>query len=360
MPANNVLNANDPASIEKAAQVLKTGGIVAFPTETVYGLGADASNPLAVAKVFEAKKRPQFDPIIVHVASVDEALPLWQNTPKVALELMKRFWPGPLTLVLPKTDRIPDIVTAGLPTVAVRMPENKIALKLIQLLERPIAAPSANVFGYTSSTTAEAVSEDFGDKVDLILDAGATRIGIESTVLKIEKDHGVLLRPGGAAMEAIEKIIHVVKHSGQAKEIVESPGQMQSHYAPWTNFSLMGSPFGDFVDELRGIQKLFQQKKVNWPRIGLLVFGRRDLLKTEEGMHLFEIVEDLSPSKDLREAAANLFQSLRKLDKMNLDILIAEAIPERDLGLAIMDRLRKAAASHVEIREYLKNLMERA
>ncbi len=359
MSANNVLDANDPQSLEKASQILRNGGIVAFPTETVYGLGADSSNPLAVAKVFEAKKRPQFDPLIVHVASVEEALSVWKDTPKSALELMKIFWPGPLTLVLPKTDRIPDIVTAGLPTVAVRMPNHPIALRLIRSLGRPIAAPSANVFGYTSSTTASAVSEDFENKVDLILDGGATTIGIESTVLKIEKDHAVLLRPGGIDVETIEKIIPVVKNGGDGKEMMESPGQMKSHYAPWTNLSLMGSPYTHFVNELRDIQKSFQQKKVPWPRIGLLLFGGRNLFKTDQEIHLFEAVEVLSEEKDLREAAANLFQSMRKLDKINLDILVAEAMPERGLGLAIMDRLNKAAAGHVEVRNYLKNLITR-
>ncbi len=359
MSASNILSGNETTNILKAAQILKSGGIVVFPTETVYGLGADATNPLAVAKIFEVKKRPRFDPLIVHVSSVEEALSLWKETPAVTHRLVKTFWPGPLTLILPKNDKIPDIVTAGLPSVAVRMPNNETALSLIRALGKPVAAPSANLFGYTSSTTAEAVAEDFEDKVDLILDGGPTKVGIESTVLKIEKNSVTLLRPGGINVEEIEKIVPVTKTKEDDGKVYESPGQMKSHYAPWTNLSLMGSEFADFVAELRQIQRSFHERDIAWPRLGLLLFAQRDLEKIEQGAHLFEKIEVLSKEGDLREAAANLFQSIRKLDKINLDVLIAESMPERGLGLAIMDRLKKAAAGHVEIREYLKNLISR-
>ncbi|OIO37152.1 MAG: threonylcarbamoyl-AMP synthase [Candidatus Omnitrophica bacterium CG1_02_46_14] len=355
MPAN-IVNANDASHIEKAVQILKDGGIVAFPTETVYGLGADAFNPSAVAKVFEVKNRPQFNPLIVHVASIQEASSLWQNTPLSAQRLMEKFWPGPLTLVLPKTQEVPDIVTSGLKTVGVRMPKNEIALKLIRLLGRPIAAPSANIFGYTSATNAFAVAEDFDDKVDMILDGGSTGVGIESTVVKVEKDHVVLLRPGGIDLEEIKKVAPVVPADGVLKKAHESPGEMVSHYAPWTNLSLIGTNFDDSITELRTLQNNFQQKKTPWPRIGVLLFGSRDLSKLEIGNPLFQVVEVLSPEKNLREAAANLFNCLRKLDKMTLDLLIAETLPEQGLGLAIMDRLEKASAGHVPFREFLDNI----
>ena len=364
MSKNKIVSANDPANIQKAAEILKKGGLVAFPTETVYGLGVDALNALAVAKVFEAKKRPQFDPLIVHVASIEEAASLWKETPKVAMQLMKEFWPGPLTLVLPKKDTVPDIVTAGLPTVAVRMPDHEAALQLIRAFGRPIAAPSANLFGYTSPTTAFAVSEDLEEKIDLVLDGGPSKVGIESTVLKIESDHAVLLRPGGVEVDAIEKFVHVMRSAKQEEgrggfetRPYESPGQMESHYAPWTNLALMTGDFEAFMREIESFYQLFKQKKMGWPRIGLLLFGERNFPDTDDGSHLFETIEILSASHDLREAASNLFQSIRKLDKINLDIIIAEPLPEKGLGLAIMDRLKKASAGHVPMRDFLNGLI---
>ena len=356
MSNNRILTANDPLHIEKASNILKEGGIVAFPTETVYGLGADAFNALAVAKIFEAKQRPQFDPLIVHVSSMAEAASLWKETPDAAYRLMEKFWPGPLTLVLPKTDKIPDIVTAGLPTVAIRIPDHSAAIGLIHALGRPIAAPSANLFGYTSPTTAFAVFEDLGEKVDLVLDGGPAKVGIESTVLKIEKDHAILLRPGGIEVEEIQKWIRVVKGSEKNTASYESPGQTTSHYAPWTNLSLMESDFDRFLDEIISMHRSFKQKKLTWPRIGLLLFGKRDFRSVESESHFFETIEILSAEMDLREAASNLFQSIRKLDKINLDLIVAEKIPEKGLGAAIMDRLKKASAEHDSVRDFFHNL----
>ena len=364
MTKTDILIANDPVNIQKAAEILKKGGLVAFPTETVYGLGVDALNALAVAKVFEAKKRPQFDPLIVHVASIEEAVWLWKETPKVAMRLMKEFWPGPLTLVLPKKDTVPDIVTAGFPTVAVRMPDHEAALQLIRTFGRPIAAPSANLFGYTSPTTAFAVFEDLEEKIDMVLDGGSSKVGIESTVLKIEMDHAVLLRPGGVDLEEIEKFVHVMKTAKQEEarggfqtRPYESPGQAQSHYAPWTNLALMTEDFEAFMREIESFYQLFKQKKMGWPRIGLLLFWERDFPDTDDGSHLFETVEILSAGHDLREAASNLFQGIRKLDKINLDIIIAEPLPEKGLGLAIMDRLKKASAGHVPLTNFLNKFL---
>ena len=195
MNQNKVYPASNDESIGHAADILKKGGLVAFPTETVYGLGADAGNYEAVCKIFEVKKRPVFDPLIVHVSSVAQARSLWSKVPKVCETLMEKFWPGPLTLVLPKSEQVLDLVTSGLPTVAVRMPKHEAALKLIKVFGKPVAAPSANLFGYTSPTLARHVAEDMGEKVDLILDGGSCAVGVESTVLQVEGEKGVILRP---------------------------------------------------------------------------------------------------------------------------------------------------------------------
>ncbi|MBI3316041.1 MAG: threonylcarbamoyl-AMP synthase, partial [Candidatus Omnitrophica bacterium] len=308
MASPKIVSASDPRNIEAAASLLKKGGLVAFPTETVYGLGADAFNTAAVCRVFEVKKRPQFDPLIVHVGDPQEVRRLWQAVPPSAEELIRRFWPGPLTLVLPKTENVPDIVTAGLSTVAVRMPKNRHALTLIECFGRPIAAPSANLYGYTSPTSAQAVLEDLGGVVDLILDGGLTEVGIESTVLKIESGKGVLLRPGGVSKEELLRILPVSESAGPDEGVCESPGLARSHYAPWTGLWLVEDSYAEFVKELAQVHKVFEEKKVSWPRLGLLSFaGQKETA-------LFESVEVLSPTRDLTEAAARLFGSLRKLD----------------------------------------------
>ncbi len=350
VPAVKIVNASDPLEIEKAALVLKGGGLVAFPTETVYGLGADAFNPKAVARVFEVKKRPTFDPLIVHVGSPEEAASLWTETPEAAKILMKKFWPGPLTLVLPKNDKIPDIVNAGLPTVAVRMPDHPAALALIRALGNPIAAPSANYFGYTSATTAADVSEDLGSGIDLVLDGGPTRIGIESTVLKIENGRCLLLRPGGIPVEEIEKhfpVVMPIEAQGQ-EGALESPGTMKSHYAPWTPFILLEETLPKFLDQLKSFQDVFQKKGIGWPRIGLVLFSKAPQT------NLVETIEILSAKGDLHEAAANLFQAMRKLDKMHLDLMVAEPMPEKGVGYAVMDRLRKASAGNEGIGKFFE------
>ena len=347
-PEVKIVNASDPLEIEKAALVLKDGGLVAFPTETVYGLGADALNPKAVARIFEVKKRPTFDPLIVHVGSPEEAASLWTETPEIAKILMKKFWPGPLTLVLPKNDKIPDIVNAGLPTVAVRMPDHPAALALIRALGNPIAAPSANYFGYTSATTAAAVSEDLGSAIDLVLDGGPARIGIESTVLKVENDRCVLLRPGGVSVEEIKKYFPVMISPEAEQGVFESPGTMKSHYAPWTPFVLLEETLPKFLDKLKSFQAIFQKKGIGWPRIGLVLFSKAPQT------NLVETIELLSAKGDLHEAAANLFQAMRKLDKMHLDLMVAEAVPEKGVGYAVMDRLRKASAGHEGIDKFFE------
>jgi len=309
--------------IQQAAEIIKRGGIVAFPTETVYGLGADAFNPLAVARIFEVKRRPYFDPLIVHVASPADVKKLVKGIPSNAIKLIKSFWPGPLTVVLLKGEDFPDIVTAGLPTVAIRMPSHPMALSLIKESNCPIAAPSANPFGYLSPTTADHVREQLDDQVDLILDGGPCPIGVESTIISFLEERPRLLRPGGVSLEEIESIIGKVEISPIENDIPSAPGMLPKHYAPRTPIVL---------DWDKKNLDLLEDKK-----IGFLAFQEpKRYLK-------FHSIEVLSKQGDIREAAANLFAAIRRLDAMDLDLILAEPISEIGLGRAIMDRLRRAS-----------------
>ena len=311
--------------IRKAAEIIKRGGIVAFPTETVYGLGANAFNPLAVARIFEVKRRPYFDPLIVHVASHGDPEKLVIDIPSDAKKLMERFWPGPLTVVLLKREEVPDIVTAGLPSVAIRMPKHEMALSLIKQADCPIAAPSANPFGYLSPTTAEHVRDQLGDQIDFILNGGTCEVGVESTIVSFSKGKPRLLRPGGVELEEIESIIGKVEVIPIEEGRPSAPGMLPRHYAPRTPIIL------NWNDKNLDIYK---NKK-----FGLLAFkGTKNHLK-------FHHVEVLSKNGDFREAAANLFAAIRRLDNLDLDLILAETVPEVGLGRAIMDRLRRASQS---------------
>lgn len=314
-----VLKASEE-SIREGAEIIRRGGLVAFPTETVYGLGADSLNPEAVVKIFEAKNRPYFDPLIVHIAEMEDAFKLCLRVDARAKALMERFWPGPLTLVLPKRDVVPDLVTAGLETVAIRMPAHPVALSLIRESGRPISAPSANLFGHLSPTEAKHVERQLGDRVDLIIDGGRCPIGVESTIVDLSEDEPILLRPGGLPLEDIERIIGKVKVV-TSMDRPRSPGQLKHHYSPRTPLRIIR-------------EEVF--KVPEGVRAGLLSF------KGSPARGGFAVVEVLSPSGDLREAACNLFPSLHKLDSLGLDVIYAEPVPEEGLGRAIMDRLRKA------------------
>ena len=308
-------------SVSEAARLLRDGQLVAFPTETVYGLGGDATNERAVAAIFAAKGRPQFNPLISHVLDAEAAQQFvrWNDT---ADRLAARFWPGPLTLVLPRSEGSPIalLATAGLDTVAIRAPAHPVAQALIRATGRPIAGPSANRSGAVSPTRAEHVAESLGDRVPLILDGGPCLVGVESTVLDLSAATPTLLRPGGVPREAIEAVIGPisVSHalpSGDSPH--KSPGQLASHYAPARPVRLGATSAG--------------------PDEGLLAFGPT----VPPGAML---TYNLSPSGDLAEAAANLFAQMRALDRPGIGRIAVMAIPETGLGLAINDRLRRAAA----------------
>lgn len=310
------------AGIQQAACIIAAGGIVAFPTETVYGLGASALDASAVAKVFEVKNRPAFDPLIVHAADLEQAAACTEAFSEIAQRLAESFWPGPLTLVMRKAGSIPDLVTAGLPTVAVRMPNHPVALEMIRQAGVPVAAPSANPFGALSPTTAEHVRKHLAGKVDAILDGGPCTVGVESTIVSLAGKHPVLLRPGGTSAEAIEHVVGRLERATDGNRRTPSaPGQLPSHYAPRTPLFLTTAP-----------------GRASGERIGLLAFA------PPADDRPFAAVEVLSSRGSLREAAANLFATLHRLDTMGLDAILAEPLPEHGLGAAINDRLRRAAA----------------
>ena len=313
----NILKPNKK-TFKEAAKIIKEGNLVAFPTETVYGLGADALNPKAVAKIFSVKNRPYFNPLIVHIANFKDLEYLSNKINQKTKLLIEKFWPGPLTLILPKSNIVPDIVTAGIQSVAIRMPSHPVALEFIKTTGTVIAAPSANPFGYISPTEPIHVINQIGDKIDLIIDGGKCPIGIESTVIELVNEP-TILRFGAVPIEEIEEAIGKVKISTLSKT-PRSPGQLSSHYSPQT--------------KLKIIKKKIESSKEL--KIGLLAFKKP---KNNIG---FEKIEVLSDEGDLIEATSNLFSCLHKLDSANLDIIYVEPVPEIGLGRAIMDRLRKA------------------
>ncbi|TKB67616.1 MAG: threonylcarbamoyl-AMP synthase [Nitrospira sp.] len=326
MKRAQVLPASDPESIRLAAEIIRSGGLVAFPTETVYGLGANALDPEAVAKIFEAKQRPSFDPLIVHIATRAALDLLVQKTGTVDRRLMDAFWPGPLTIVLPKRDNVPDIVTAGLSTVAIRMPAHPVAQALIVKAGVPIAAPSANPFGYVSPTCAQHVLDGLGDRVDLILDGGSCPIGVESTIVSVSESSLELLRPGSVTLAELRDIMGTSVRAAAGTTII-APGQLPRHYATKTPVTILRAP---------GARPAIQARE----RAGLLAMSAPG-----QEYEMFCAIEVLSSSGDLREIARNVFAALRRLDALGLNRLYAEPCDEQGLGLAIMDRLRRCAVS---------------
>jgi L-threonylcarbamoyladenylate synthase len=311
--------------INIAKALLEKGELVAIPTETVYGLAANGFSETAIIKIFEAKNRPFFDPLILHSNSIEKIKKFVKEIPEPAMRLAKKFWPGPLTLILPKTEQVPDLVTSGLPDVAVRIPNHPLTLELLSQLDFPLAAPSANPFGYVSPTSAAHVKKQLGNKVQYILDGGECSVGIESTIVGFENGRTIVYRLGGLSLEEIETVTGKVDVRINQSSNPKAPGQLKSHYAPRKPLYI-GEP----------VQLL---KKFNGKKTGVISF-----YKKYPGAQSIT----LSEKKDLHEAAHNLFSAIRKLDESDVDVIVAEIFPDEFLGRAINDRLKRAAAGNAD------------
>lgn len=310
--------------LHRAKALLDQDGLVAIPTETVYGLAGNGLHPKAVAKIFAAKNRPAFDPMILHTNSLDKIAPLLQRIPSKARKLAEVFWPGPMSLLFGKTDQIPDLVTAGSPKVAVRIPNHPMTLSLLESIDYPLAAPSANPFGYISPTTAAHVVDQLGDKIAYILDGGDCTVGVESTILDVTTNQVVVLRKGGVPIEAIESVVGKVLVRDHSSSNPTAPGMLKSHYAPRIPL------------KVRNLKDLPISSDPE--RTGILAF--RQLVPGIDPAHQFV----LSEGGDLTEAARRLFSFLRQLDQLPIDVIYAEWVPEQGLGRAINDKLRRAGA----------------
>jgi L-threonylcarbamoyladenylate synthase len=335
----------DPKTIEAAAKIIRNGGLVAFPTETVYGLGADALNAEAVLALFEAKRRPLDNPPIVHVSDPKEVYPLVLEVPKKAELLMKKFWPGPLTLIFKQSKLVPNVTVAGLDTVAIRMPKHPVALALIRQSSRPIAAPSANLAGKPSPTTAQHVFEDLNGRINAILDCGPTRIGVESTVIDITSETSMVLRPGGTPLEALKKVLGDVKlhpfvqaEAELPLEKICSPGMKHKHYAPKAEVILVE---GNVPAVTKKIRELTETYMLNGKKVGILATDRT------QNSYRADVVVSLGSRSDLATVAQSLFRLLREVDAQGVDVILAEGVSSEGLGLAVMNRLRKASGYHI-------------
>jgi L-threonylcarbamoyladenylate synthase len=312
-------------NIVKAKEILDSGGLVAIPTETVYGLAGNALNEEAVAAIFETKNRPSFDPLIVHTSSLDQVDRFTNNCPDLAKQLMRRFCPGPITILLEKKEIIPQLTTSGLANVAVRVPNHPLTLMLLNTLDYPLAAPSANPFGYVSPTTAQHVEQQLGNKVDYILDGGPATVGIESTIISFLETPPRVLRLGGLSVEDIEEEIGPIEVNTHSSSQPQAPGMLKSHYAPKKTIVL--------IDDIN------LHEITDFSEFGAMMFNKSIDEIEDKNQYL------LSPTGDLKEAAKNLFKVLRELDE-NRDIhtIITEYVPNEGLGPAINDRIRRATA----------------
>lgn len=327
--------------IRIAADIIKKGGLVAFPTETVYGLGANALNKKAVLALFKAKKRPLDNPPIVHVGDVESVYKLAKEVPSKAEKLMKMFWPGPLTLIFKRSETVPEVTVAGLDTIAVRMPRHNVALALIRESSCPIAAPSANLAGKPSPTTAKHVLDDLNGRIDAVLDAGPTHIGVESTVLDMTVEPPQILRPGGTSYEELSEVLGVVRLHPVAvadKPIslkkARSPGMKHKHYAPNADLIVVEGEFSAVSEKVKELAAFYMGK------------GRKvGILATDETVDGYkaDVVKSLGSRGNLEAIAKNLFRLLREFDFEGVDVIIAEGVPTHGLGLAVMNRLRKAS-----------------
>ncbi len=309
--------------IKEAAKILEAGNLVAIPTETVYGLAANIYDEAAVKKIFDLKQRPLFNPLIVHIHSMAQLLEIAIDIPDKAKLLAETFWPGAITLVLKKQKGIPDIITAGKDSVAVRMPNHPVTLALLRQLDFPLAAPSANPFGCISPTKAVHVQEYFGDTLQMVLEGGDCANGIESTIIGFEEDEAILYRLGAIAVEDIKDVIGKVVVRNKSESAPEAPGMLLRHYAPMTKTIL--------------VQNVAEAIASNpGKKIGLLLFSKK--LMIENIFHQ----ELLSQNEDLKEAASKLYAAMHHLDKLELDLIIAEQLPDYSLGKSINDRLQRA------------------
>ena len=307
--------------IEKAKQLLLQDEVVAIPTETVYGLAGNALSEKAVSKIFQAKNRPHFDPLIVHVSDVSEVSKYVEEISPLAFELMQAFWPGALTVLLPKKSCIPDLTTSGLSEVGIRIPDNPLTLELLKNLPFPLAAPSANPFGYISPTCAQHVEDQLGNKISYIFDGGACAVGIESTVLRVIDNEIEILRLGGISVEELQQFTAKIRVNDHSSSSPAAPGMLTSHYAP-------RKPI--FVGNIHELIPLYSSKK-----IGILSFKEDYKIESQR---------ILSKSGNFTEAAANLFAYLRELDALDIDVILTEYLPNENLGRAINDKLKRASA----------------
>lgn len=330
--------------IAYAAQVLREGGTVAFPTETVYGLGADALNETAVRKIFEAKGRPADNPLIVHVSSISAVDKLVDEIPEAAKQLMDAYWPGPLTVVMQKKSRVPDIITAGLNTVAVRMPSHPIAYRLIEAAGIPVAAPSANISGKPSPTVGQHVIDDLLGRVDMIIDGGSAQVGLESTVIDVTGEKPLLLRPGGITHTQLKRLLGAVDIDAGVTEklkkniVPRSPGMKYSHYSPKAEVIVVE---GKRKNVIARINRLAQENQKRGLKVGVLAMS--DTIALYNADRVLTAGDENRPET----VAANLFYCLRAFDAAGVDIIYAQSVADREIGMAIRNRLHKAAGYHI-------------
>jgi L-threonylcarbamoyladenylate synthase len=319
-----------------AKKLLTKGKLVAIPTETVYGLAANGLDETAVAGIFSAKNRPTFDPLILHIASIEQAQSLCTEWPEMADKLARAFWPGPLTLILPKANHVPDLTTSGQPTVGIRMPNNQLTLDLLRTLPFPLAAPSANPFGYVSPTNAQHVADQLGNRIDYILDDGDCSVGIESTIIAIENGAPKVLRLGGLSLERIADVLGVpiLEHLNQNSN-PQAPGQLDQHYSPRCKLIALNTMSASDIDLSISIIYFSQQEAQRGSDYNSSDGSDYYL---SDGSHYY-----LSDSGDVNQAASNLFSTLRRLDQDNQKIAYFEWAPDEGLGRAINDRLQRAA-----------------
>jgi L-threonylcarbamoyladenylate synthase len=338
----------DPQALQPAADCLRRGGLVAFPTETVYGLGVHALDRNAVRRLFLAKERPATDPLIVHITSISALAPLVTSIPDAVRTLAARFWPGPLTLVLPRSSAVPDEVTAGLASVAVRVPAHPVARALIAAAGVPVAAPSANLFSRPSPTRASHVMEDLAGRIDMVVDGGPTTIGVESTVLDLTQTPPVILRPGAVTLEMLLDVLPDVRlhaaRPGTRQEAMPAPGMLERHYSPRAPMTLYEGP----PDQtLAAILAAARSALANGERVGLLV-ADEDLVAAQQLVDAGRVVlQTLGPMDAPDVAASRLYASLREFDRLGADLILARGSGGGGLALAVSDRLRRAAAGRV-------------